>query len=554
MRKIFKNASIVDVVNQRIFEGWFSVKDGVFEFVEEGKYGDDLDGEIVDLKGEQVLPLLIDSHMHIESSMVTPYRFSQAVLKHGTGVVLQDPHEMANLFGLMGVVFMIENSKNQPLKILTAIPSCVPASRRKLETPNSRITVEDVEVLSNFNGVVALGELMDYNGVLDGNDELMEIIEFANRKGLKIEGHCPTLRKMRLSKYLGYGVRSDHTLTNPEKIEEQLRKGMYVMIQMKSLTRENVEYIMSLKDRSRILLVTDDLPPSILLDGHLNLLIDRAISLGWDPLDAMASATLRPAVYLGLDRYGIIAPGKSADFFTVSDLERIVPDEVYVKGERLLNLQFHPTRFREIFDKSIELRKFKKEDFRIDISDGSHEVRVITMNDENSLTDITVERLYFKSGFANLNGKDIVQVNVFRRRNSEPIGGVGFLKGLNLKDGAFATSFSHDNHNIVIVGKDPEQMAKAGNMILKGGMAFVSKDERILLELPIGGILSDEPVEKVGTKMRKIEDALRRNGVSHTNPILFLTVLALTVSPKYKVSDLGLVDTVNAKVMNLFLK
>lgn len=554
MRRVFENARVLDVANQKVFTGWFSIVDGLFEYVEHGPVPRELDGEKVDLKGSYVVPGFIDAHMHIESSNVTPEAFSKAALEKGTVAVLADPHEMANVFGIYGVRFMIENSKNQPLEIYTAIPSCVPATRMPVETPNARITGRDVEALSKERGVIALGEVMDYVGLLSENEELLEIVKAGKRAGLLMEGHCPTLKGLELSRY-SFWIRSDHTLTDPLKIEEQLRKGMHVMLQRKSLTTQTASFIMKLKDRSRLLLVTDDVPARVLIKEHLNGIVNRAIENGWEPLEAIASATLRPSTYLGLSHLGLIAPGRKASFFTCRSLESIEPVEVFVAGTELAKLETAPTLGIERLRQSIKLRKVTRNDFKLIDEDftGAIDTKVVTMNTKNSLTELETERVVFKEGFPDIEGSDLVQVRVFARSSGNPGKSGGLLRGLGLKQGAFASTFAHDSHNILVVGKSPDEMTSAVNYLLEngGGMVFLQNGKPVFLPLNIGGIITDAPVERVAETEEELESALKDAGVTHDNPLIFLTVLSLTVSPLYKFSDLGLVDVERGKVIPL---
>jgi len=554
MRRLFENARILDVANHKVFTGWFSIVGGLFEYVEQGPVPRELDGEKVDLKGSYVVPGFIDAHTHIESSNVTPEAFSKAALEKGTVAVLADPHEMANVFGIDGVRFMIENSRNQPLEIYTAIPSCVPATRMPVETPNARITGRDVEALSKERGVIALGEVMDYVGLLSENEELLEIVKAGKRAGLLMEGHCPTLKGLELSRY-AFWIRSDHTLTDPLKIEEQLRKGMHVMLQRKSLTTETASFIMKLKDRSRLLLVTDDVPARVLIKEHLNGIVSKAIENGWEPLEAIASATLRPATYLGLSHLGLIAPGRKASFFTCRSLESIEPVEVFVAGTELTKLETAPTLGVERLRQSIKVRKVTRNDFKLLNEDftGIIDTRVVTMNTRNSLTELETEKVVFKEGFPSIEGSDLVQVKVFARGSENPGKGGGLLRGLGLKRGAFASTFAHDSHNILVVGKSPDEMASAVNYLLEngGGMVFLLNGQPVFLPLNIGGIITDAPVERVAEIEEELESALKDAGVTHDNPLIFLTVLSLTVSPLYKFSDLGLVDVEHGKVIPL---
>lgn len=522
------------------------VKNGVFEFVEEGEVTNNKPIEVVDLKNMYVVPGLIDAHMHVESSLVTCDRFAEAALKHGTIAVLQDPHEMANVFGINGVRFMIENGRDQPLKFYTAIPSCVPTTSKNLETPNASIEPEDVEKLAKIENVIALGEVMDYMGVLNNNEKLLEIIEIAKKHNLLIEGHCPTLKGKDLSKYISTGIGSDHTLTNPQKLSEQLSKGMCVMIQEKSLTEENIQAISKLKDKSQILLVTDDTPTTKLLKGHLNKVVSLAVKKGWDLLDAIASATIRPAKYLKLPGLGAIAPAKYANFFVTQDLEELEPINTFCKGveyEKILLRESRP----EILVSNLGKRSFNEKEFYLsNVGDGIKKLNIVKCNAQNSFTELIQESVTIKNGFA---AGDYVNVAVFHRKSLK--GHVGLLKGFGMSKGAFASSFSHDSHNIIVVGKCSKCMIKAVEELLDigGGMVYCDNSNLVSLPLEVGGIISTQKVKSVAQKLEKIEDMLKQTGIRHKNPITFLSVLALTVSPLYKFSDLGIVDTEKAQVL-----
>lgn len=557
-RKIFKNAKIVDVFNYEVYEGWFSVVGSFFEYVERGNLPNDLKGDVIDLECFYVIPGLIDSHMHIESSLITPARFAEAVIPYGTIAILQDPHELANVFGRDGIDFMIKNSDHQPLKIYTAIPSCVPATRNKLETGNAKILAEDIHVLAKNEDVIALGEIMDYNSVLERNSEIMAIIKAAVEEGLSLEGHCPTLKGQKLSQYISCGIRSDHTFTNPDKIQEQLRKGLYIMFQKKSITKRNINFVKKLEDRSRILLVTDDIPPSDLQKGHLNEVVNEAIRKGWDPIDAIASSTVRPAVYLGIsNNFGSITPGKTASFFTSKTLKALKPKNIFIEGKCFSLDKIIPTSLVEKYTNSLAIRKLKKTDFKIVDNKAicRYKLNIITSNRKNTVTNLTKKVVKFKEGYPLINDMDLVQIAVFRRRSKELSGAFCILKGLGMQYGAFATSFAHDSHNLVIVGKDPDSMARAANLVINvgGGISVVNGKREAILELPIGGVIADAPISEVSARIKEIEEILREMGVLHKNPLIFLTVLSLSVSPYYKVSDLGIIDTERARILPLII-
>ena len=563
---LIENAHIVDVVLQRTYRGWVGIGRGRFRFVEPGEPPADIEAQTrLDIEGAYLQPGLIDTHMHIESSLITPGRFAEAVLPWGTTTILQDPHEVGNVLGPPGVKFMIEASQGLPLKIFSAIPSCVPATSADIETPNARITAEDVAALAAEPGVIALGEMMDYQGLLMGDQRLESILEAGRRSSLSLEGHVPTLSGQALSSYIAFGIRSDHTLMTPEKLREELSKGLYVMLQEKSIRSDVIEVVKELPDRSRVLLITDDVMPNRLVSGHLNRILQLAIEEGWSALDALASATVRPAMYLGQHDLGVIAPGYRADFALCADLNAFPPIAVYTNGVRVAvagKAIFDASKM-ELSDSQVMVsaigkapRRLTPRSFQLKAQNGKVKARLICVNDINTFTHLEEEEIGLMYGVPN--HEDIAVATVISRSAllhgdvEAPI--LALVKGLNLKSGAYATSFSHDSHNVFAVGRTPEAMAEAVNAVIEanGGMAVVDTDTT-LIALPIAGLLSDLGINEVAEQFNALEEKLRSLGMTHRNPILLLTILPLTVSPAYKVSDKGLVDVEKRTILPVLI-
>ncbi|WP_337867855.1 adenine deaminase C-terminal domain-containing protein [Meiothermus sp.] len=552
---LIHNVQIADVVRLRLYLGWVGIAQGQFQYVEEGPPPTHLQAQqILDGQGQTLTPGLIDSHMHIESSLATPRRFAEAVLPHGTTSVLADPHEMANVLGAAGVRYMVEAAQGLPLRVFTAIPSCVPATD-ELETALGSITAEDVRALTQLPGVIALGELMDYQGLARGSQRLKRLIETAREAGLLLEGHTPTLGGTILSDYAAHGITSDHTLSTPEKLLEQLTKGFTVMLQEKSLNAAVVEAVRGLPDRSRVLLITDDVMPNRLVSGHLSRIVQLAISLGWPAMDALASATLRPAMYLRRPELGLIAPGRKADFLLMESLSAFPPRAVYVEGVEVARSGQStfalPSPLPSPTGGELKRPGFRPEDFQFPIADGSHPTRVIRMNPQNSFTRLETHTTTFKS--REPTDPPLATIGVFQRQGHRP-GALGLLAGLGLRSGAFASSLAHDSHHLLVVGRSTQRLAQAANalLVLGGGMVFADAEQTLTLPLPIAGLISDAPTSEVAVAFDNIENALRANGVNHKNPVLFLTLLALTVSPEVKMSDLGLVDVEARRIIPLF--
>ena len=571
---LITNATLVDVVTGTAYQGWFTVVDGRFCEVEAGTPGQNhLEGlEItrrLDLGGAWVQPGMLDAHMHIESSLVTPRRFAEAVLPRGTTTILQDPHEVANVLGAPGIRWMIEASHGLPLRVYTAISSCVPATSPEIETPNASITPQEVADLAQVPEVIALGEVMDFQGLVKNEPHLLAIVGAAAAAGLSLEGHVPSLSGVELSRYIAHGIRSDHTLATPDKLLEQLRKGMWVMIQEKSLTPEVVDTITTLQDRSRVMLVTDDVMPNRLPEGHLDRLVLLAVELGWDPIDAIASATLRPATYLGLRDLGLIAPSAKADFLVCDALAAYPPRQVYVEGRLVVEdgglvVASQPEVPPEL---PMELQtvfttgQFDADLFKFAGGTAGAELlslraRVIVVNQLNSFTTLEEREVALSGGVPT--DADTVLATVIPRMALRPEAErytpvVCLVAGLGLNRGAFATTFAHDSHNLFVLGRDPTAMYKAMRAVLEvgGGMAFTSNTQQTptLLPLPLAGLLSDEPVTEVGAVFDRLERELRTSGVSVKNPILLLTLLPLSVSPDFKVTDKGIVDVQARRIL-----
>ncbi|MDB5045154.1 MAG: Adenine deaminase [Deinococcus sp.] len=552
---LLTQARVFDVTRNRTFTGWLGIRGGRFQYVEEGDAPSDLQAlETRDLQGARVVPGLIDAHMHIESSLLTPRRFAEAVLPHGTTTVMTDPHELANVLGAAGVTYTLEASEALPLRVYVAVPSCVPATSAELETALGHIGVEDVRRLALHPRVLALGEVMDYQGLAAGITQLPALIEAAQDAGLLVEGHTPTLGGLVLSDYTAYGILSDHTLSTPQKLLEQLSKGYTVMLQEKSLNAEVVQAVLDLPDRSRVLLVTDDVMPNRLQAGHLSRLVNLAASLGWPLVDAVAAASLRPAMYLGLRHVGLLAPGRAADLCVLAPGEAFDVEETYVAGTLVARQGRCLAEFSPVAAPGggqLSRPEIAASELQFRVPDGLHLTHVLTCNTRNTFTVLDTGPVPFRGGWPDDSALNAVAV--FTRQGSAPPG-LGLLRGFGLQTGAFASTLAHDSHNLLVVGQSREDMLTAARTLQRagGGMVYVCGDDIIHLPLEVAALISDAPLGEVAEQFEAIEAALRRGGVTHLNPVLFLTILPLTVSPQVKVSDRGLVDVERRTLLPLF--
>jgi adenine deaminase len=548
---LIHNARIADVCRLREFAGWIGIRDGRFIYVEEGAPPSGVVArERLDLGGRLIVPGLIDSHMHIESSLATPRRFTEAVIPHGTTAVLADSHEVANVAGEAGVRWMIRASQGLPLRIFTAIPSCVPATSPEIEWTAAVFDAGTVRRLAGEPTVIALGEVMDYGQVLAGGERLRGMVQAAHEAELLVEGHVPSLRGADLSHYLSWRITSDHTTMTPEKIREQISKGVAVMLTARSCSPENIAAINALPDRSHILLVTDDVEPSLLIKGHLSLIVQQAIAVGLPPIEAIASATIRPARYLGLRDLGGIAPGFRADFSVMETLAAFPPSEVFCGGEcvardgALLALDLPATPAPPA--NGALPGPFSAGDFRLAPGHSGEQVTanaVVLKSTTIFLTDLARVPVRVVDGCAELEAGLALIAVVARDGSSKS---VGVVKDFGLRAGAVASTFAHDSHNLLIVGREAAEMALAANAVreIGGGVVAAAGGQVIAaLHLPVLGLLSDAPLDQIVRNFGAVDGALRDLGVQHERPFFMLSLLALSVSPKFKFSDKGVVDT-----------
>ena len=556
------NARIADVFRYRLFEGWIGIRDGRFIAVEAGGAPGGIHAtETLDLGGRIVMPGLIDSHLHIESSLLTPRRFAEAVLPFGTTTILSDPHEVGNVAGEDGVKWMVAASQDLPLRIYHSIPSCVPATSPEIEWTHEVFDADAIRRLAKQPSVIALGEVMDYRGLLGPNERLRAIVRAAREINLLIEGHIPTLSGTELSQYLAHGISSDHTLTFAEKIQEQISKGLAVMLQTKSVTPENMAAVADLPDRSQIILITDDIEPSLLIDGHLSRIVALAIECGMPPLEAIAAATIRPARYLGLRDHGAIAPGFLADFLVMDDISAFLPAQVFVDGQPVAGEGAMSASIRRENPAQPEYPgipgSFAASDFKLDGNGGGGMVQaqaVALDNTESTLTNFKQVAVRLQDGQAKFEEDDgLALASVIARDESSRT--VGLIANTGLREGAWASSVAHDCHNLLVIGRCPEAMAEAANAVhaLGGGVA-VATDGGVAasLRLPYFGLLSDEPVADVAGGLATVEEAMRRIGAPQTRPFLTFSIMSLSVSPYAKFTDKGLVDTESRQLIPPF--
>ena len=511
--------------------------------------------EVVDLKGSYLAPGLINGHTHIESSMLHPVNYAQAVVPRGTLTVVTDLHEIANVCGIEGIKFVISWEEKLPLDMLFMVPSCVPATT--LETSGAQISAEDIKKLWDYPNVIGLGEMMNFPGVVSGSKEVLDKIIVS--KGRVIDGHAPGLGGKELNAYMAAGILSDHESTTLEEGREKLKRGMYLMIREGS-SEKNLSTLLPLvtdNTYKRCLFVVDDRSCSDLLrEGDIDAVVRKAISEGLEPVRALQMATINTAEYFRLHNRGAIAPGYLANLITITDLSKLEIDMVFYKGKLVARqgkplfslpqlkadscqLTANTVRIKPLTAESLSLRakrsNLAEEDYPvIEIVPGQivtkKRIEKIKVVDETIVPDLE---------------KDILKLVVVERHKASGNIGLGLVKGFGLRRGALASSVAHDSHNIIAVGTNDSDILRAIEEItrLQGGLVACAHHEVIAsLPLPIAGLLSPEPLEVVVAQFEKLEKAAASLGNLPPAPFSILSFLALPVIPELRLTDLGLVS------------
>lgn len=558
---VLKNAQIVNVFTSELENADIAIEDGYI--VGLGSY----DGEReIDLSGHIVCPGLIDGHIHLESSMVTPNEFEKAVMPHGTVAVVTDPHEIANVAGKEGIRFMLDQTENLLLDVYYMLPSCVPASG--LDESGAALGAEDLTEFYQNDRVLGLAEVMDSYGVVRTDLGVLSKIEDALSKDRLVDGHAPGLSGKALNAYITAGVRSEHECSDFGEAIEKLRRGQWIMIR-EGTAAHNLEALLPLfgeKYFRRCMLVTDDKHPGNLLRlGHIDSIIRKAIGLGADPLHAVIMGSCHPARYFRLKNRGAVAPGYKADLTIVSDLTRFEVKQVYKDGNLVaengqlltktipVTLRNRPYRVYQSF----HMKEVVKEDLQFH-STGAYE-RVLCLTPYDLTTCEKIVPWVEKTGYAKGVDvdQDIIKLAVFERHRNTGHIGLGFLGGYGLKIGAVATSIAHDSHNLIIAGTNDEDMVLAANTVRKngGGLAIAADGDLLgALELPVAGLMSEMTVEEVDKKLVWLKTVARRLGIpNEIDPFMTLAFTSLPVIPKLRLNTYGLIHTSRQEVLEVLL-
>lgn len=542
---VLKNAKYLNVFSNEFLCGDIAVANGLIAGV--GKY----DGKTeIDVSGKLVLPGFIDAHIHLESSMVTPAEFAKAVVAHGTTTVITDPHEITNVMGIDGVEYMIQASQNLPIDVHFMMPSCVPAT--EIDESGAELDCKDIDLYLDNKKVLGLAEMMNYVGVINGDKNVLSKIVTSQAHHKKIDGHAPELSGNDLNAYIAAGVYSDHECSTFENALEKLRKGQFIMIR-EGTAAHNLKALMPLLTQqyySRCMFATDDKHPSDLLyGGHIDYIVKQALKNGADPIVALKTATHHAARYFLLNNKGAIASGYLADIVVVNNLEDFNVETVFKRGKLVFDGEVKdfsaPTVDEELAEKCFDtfhLDSVTPSSFKVDGKLGLIGLvggELLTRN-LGTADKIDVEN-------------DILKIACIERHKGTNHIGVGYVKGYSLKSGAVATSVAHDSHNIITVGCNDDDIAVAVNAIKdsKGGIAVVENGKiKALLELPIAGLMSDEPLTTVNEKLENAKLSAYELGADKSiDPFMTLSFLSLPVIPSLRITTKGVFDAENWKML-----
>ncbi len=550
---VLKNCRIVNVFNGQIETENIAVCNGVIV-----GYGDHSAETVFDLDGRFLVPGFIDGHIHIESSMLSPVEFSRAVIVHGTTAVVADPHEIANVLGLEGIRYFLEESKKLPTDIFYMAPSCVPAT--DMETSGATLGVEELTSLHGEKRIIGLAEVMNFPGVINASVPVLEKLSLFSDK--VIDGHAPLLSGSDLDAYLISGVSSDHECTHVDEAREKLSKGMWVMIREGSQSKDlaSLSSLINPVTSRRCMLVSDDSHPDDLFNvGHMDYIVTKAIGEGIDPISAIQMATINPAQYFGLKHRGAIVPGYIADFFVCGSLDKIEPEMVFKNGNLVARSGVAEFSFREcrIPENTLSMNVADILPEVLGVRAEKERIRVIGVLENQLITQQLIVDAPVKHGCVVSDPeRDILKIAVIERHKGTGNIAIGYVNGFGLKRGAIASSVAHDSHNIVVVGCDDISMLKAIDTIknVGGGLAVTEgENTRALLPLPIAGLLSIEPLKKVVIELEKLRKSYRALGGTLSNPFMALSFLALPVIPELKITDKGLVDVSKFEFVPLFV-
>jgi len=531
---------IVDIQNKRIFKGEVTIQNGKIKSIEEQLHN----------VNHFILPGFIDAHIHIESSMLVPSEFARLAVKHGTVATVSDPHEIANVLGVEGVEFMMDNGKKVPFKFNFGAPSCVPATN--FESAGATIDSDDIKALLENPEIKYLAEMMNYPGVIHDDDEVMKKIAWAKYFNKPIDGHAPGVVGYDITKYIHSGISTDHECFTYDEGLEKLQKGMKILIREGSAAK-NFEALIELLPEhfENMMFCSDDKHPDDLVLHHINNLCARAVKKGMDIFKILQVACVNPIKHYNLD-VGLLKVGDAADFIVVEDLKAFKTLQTYIDGELVFDngkSLINEVKFKNI--NNFNTAKKKVSEFRLESS--TEKIRVIEAMEGQLVTnEIIAESLMKDGNLISNTEKDILKIAVVNRYQDQPPA-IAFIKNFGLKKGAIASSVGHDSHNIIAVGATDNAICKAVNLLIenKGGICAVSDSDSKIVPLPVAGIMSDQDGETIGKQYAELDQIAKKLGSTLNAPYMTLSFMALLVIPSLKLSDKGLFNGKDFEFTNI---
>lgn len=561
-----ENANLVNVFSGEIYlANIYIYKKYIADIVEVEKDSFKKADKIIDIQGKYLVPGFIDSHLHIESSHLTPYHFAEAIIPKGTTTIIADPHEICNALGEEGLNYMLKASENLPMNQYFLVPSCIP-SVMKLENTGAEFDADLVDKLLEKDRILGLGEVMDYIGVIHNDKRMEDIIDVAYRKNMFLQGHSPELQGSELSAYLCGGPYTCHETRDGVHAIDKIRKGMTVDARESSISKNIasiIENIKSFKSPRNLTLCTDDREPKDILEkGHINDCVRVAIKAGLEPIEAIRAVTLNTAQIYRLDKRGAIAPSYFADMLVIDNLKDINVEKVFFEGELVaennkLLVQINKPHIDLENKNTFNIDELKVEDFMIKAPIENGKLEIVGMEYINKISSVTRKKTFtvnVKDGYVDLEGDELnfaISINRYGKKTKA----IAVVENFYVNRGAIATTYSHDSHNLTIIYKKPIDALVAAQRVknIAGGIVVV-ENEKVVKELPfpIGGMLSKNSAYELGNYIVDMNKVLRDYGIESASPITRPSTLSLIVIPEVKLSDMGLIDVVKQEIIKQF--
>lgn len=558
MKTLLKGAKIINVLTDEIEENNILIEDK--KIIGVGDYNDA--EKVIDVSGKYICPSFIDGHIHIESTNLTPKEFAKVCIEHGTGAIVADPHEIANVCGTDGFDYMLNSSKGLPINVYFMLSSCVPAS--PFDESGATLEAKDLLTYYDNDNVLGLAEVMNYPGVINNDKALKEKIDDAKRLNKIINGHAPLLTLKDLDKYIANGIYDDHECTNLQEALEKMRKGQIIMIR-EGTSAKNLDSLLPLFDEPynrRCILVSDDKHAyDLKYDGHIDHSIRKAVKQEKNVLAAIRMATIQPANHFKLNNLGAIAPGYYANLLVLNDLDNLEIEDVYFEGQlvcknhKVLEFENQIVDDRKVRN-TFHMKDLKADDFKIEAK--SKKCKVIKVLPGNILTECLIKQINWEENNGVDVNEDIIKLAVIERHKGNGNMSLGFINGLKINKGAIASSIAHDSHNLIIAGTNNEDVALAGMTVKEmGGGLVVVLNGQVLAKMPlaIAGLMSDKSCDEVIRDLQIIKDALNKIACTdNIDQFMLLSFIALAVIPSLKMTTLGLVDVNKFEITSLYVE